>query len=261
MSEAKSIALLIMEELYNISQSDIVTKSEIELEVSKKQIDEIITQLKDHKPVQYILGTANFYGRKFKVDPQVLIPRQETEELVNWVISTHKLESLKILDIGTGSGCIAISLAMEMPKTSVYGLDKHKGVISLAEANAKSLGADVNFIQHDLFNNELEIKEFDVMISNPPYIPMSQKSELPQNVQNHEPDQALFVPDRDPLIFYRKIIECGRNSLKPGGLLYFEINEMYGMPMQKLLVETGHINITLKQDLNGKDRMIHSQKP
>lgn len=226
-----------------------------EKDLPAKLFDDL-ERLKVGEPIQYILGQAPFYGREFYVNSSTLIPRNETEELVHLIIKENKTKGLKILDIGTGTGCIPISLALEMPEPEVYGLDVSEEALEIAEKNAKKLNASVIFSSCDVLEEMPLQSDLDILVSNPPYIPEKGKAEMHTNVLDYEPSLALFVPDEDPLIFYRIIAKKGMKLLKEGGKLYFEIHEDYGHEVVSLLEQTGYQEIKLHQDLNGKERMV-----
>ena len=215
-----------------------------------------LQRLKTGEPIQYILGNAPFYGREFEVNRATLIPRNETEELVHLIIKENSGTGKKILDIGTGTGCIPITLALEMKEAEVYALDLSEGALEVAHRNSIKLKANVNFLKCDILNEEPALYDLDVLVSNPPYVPKKDQSEMYRNVVDFEPHLALFVPDEDPLIFYRVIGEKGKHLLKKGGRIYFEIYEKVATDAQDLLVKQGYDRVTVHQDLNGKDRMI-----
>lgn len=218
-------------------------------------------RLKTGEPIQYILGKGPFYGRDFSVSPATLIPRNETEELVHLIIKENQNSDLRILDIGTGTGCIPITLALEMKNPMVFGIDISDDALKIASSNAKKLSAEVSFISCDILKNIPPIKELDILVSNPPYIPIEEKGMMHRNVLNFEPDLALFVSDEDPLIFYRTIAETGKMLLKPFGKIYFEINERFGKDISNLLESYGYNNVKIIQDLNGKGRIVYGESP
>lgn len=222
----------------------------------KGEIDKILTRLLNHEPIQYITGEARFHGLDFKVSPDVLIPRPETEELVDIIVDDCRgQKDLQVLDIGTGSGCIAISLARGMDFPVISALDISSEALSVAKENAKILAVNVNFLQADIFNWSPE-KKFDIIVSNPPYIDESEKKDMEDNVLLHEPHSALFVPDADPLIFYRRIASIGATSLNSGGRLYFEINPRHASELADLLSGYGFSQICILKDSYAKDRFI-----
>lgn len=223
------------------------------------QLQQFAERLMQHEPVQYVLQEAWFCGLKFYVDKNVLIPRPETEELVEWVISNCKfpVDKLSILDIGTGSGCIPISLKRKIRKADVSGCDISKEALLVANKNAETIGADVNFFLLDFLDKEKreQLPSYDTIISNPPYVPEKDKQQMQPNVLNHEPAIALFVPDNDALIFYKAIAEFGKDHLNPDGIIYTEIHEDLAEPVSALFNSSGY-NTELKKDMQGKDRML-----
>lgn len=221
-----------------------------------KALLEDFDRLKNGEPIQQIFGKAPFYGREFHVSRDTLIPRNETEELVHVIIKENPQQNLKILDIGTGTGCIPISLFLEMNQPEVFALDISEAALTIAKANARQLNANVQFFQRDILTEPIPVDSLDILVSNPPYIPEKGKVSMHRNVLDFEPELALFVPDEDPLLFYRKIAEKGRQALKPDGKIYFEIHEDYGNAVQKLLFDVGYSAVQIIQDLNEKDRMV-----
>lgn len=214
----------------------------------------VLAGLKTHKPIQYLLGEAFFYGSVFKVNESVLIPRPETEELIEWILESVVAPSA-IIDFGTGSGCIAISLKKHLKDTALTAVDISKEAIHVATENAALNGAEVDFINADILNFRTEAK-FDVIVSNPPYITGQEMAAMHQNVLAHEPHLALFVPDERPLLFYEAIADFAKSNLKEGGLLFFEINEHLGKETMEMLKGKSFTFIDLKKDMQGKDRMI-----
>jgi release factor glutamine methyltransferase len=216
----------------------------------------ILNDLKMYKPIQHILGEAHFYGSVYKVNENVLIPRPETEELVDWIITDHStVKDLHILDIGTGSGCIPISLKRFIPTAHVSSIDISEKALAVARENAQALHASVNFIQADILTYDSEDK-LDIVVSNPPYIRDLEKEQMHQNVLSHEPHLALFVSDENPLVFYKAIADLAAKTLNPSGQLYLEINEYLGQETIDMLKNKGFSNIQLRKDMQGKDRMI-----
>lgn len=261
-TEIESFIALIFENIFQYSRAQIHLNLETLISSEKYQkITHIINRLKNYEPIQYIIGFADFFNLKFNVDTNVLIPRQETEELVNWIIDENKKESLQILDIGTGSGCIAISLAKNMQNSVVTAFDISKNAIELAKVNAVNNSAKVDFILLDIFNeNVWPNVNFDIIVSNPPYVTNSEKRLMQSNVLDYEPELALFVPDNNALMYYNKITKFANEHLNKDGKLYFEINESFGKDVAKILKENNFNNIVLKKDLNEKDRMIRGIK-
>ena len=257
-AEIASIVHLFMESHFNISRTDIIAERSLDLtDNDKNLLKEFLQRINNHEPVQYILGTCEFYGRKFIVSPDVLIPRPETEELVRLVLnfSKHQDSNLKIIDIGTGSGCIPITLALET-KGDIYGTDNSQGALNIAIQNAVMLKANVNFKLHDILKEDFPISHADVIVSNPPYIAEKEKYSMKENVLQFEPHQALFVPDTDPLLFYRSIIAKSKQNLKPGGLLVVEINERYGREISTLFTDNGFVSVQIINDIFGKERIV-----
>ncbi|MBS1980379.1 MAG: Peptide chain release factor N(5)-glutamine methyltransferase [Cytophagales bacterium] len=249
--EAQAIALLVMSHFYSLSLSEILSEKPVPvIDFSK-----IIYRLNRHEPVQYILGLADFYERKFLVGPSVLIPRPETELLVE-EITKEKFFAPIILDVGTGSGCIAITLKLEIPSAKVYALDKSNEALRIAKQNAEVLNARINFIQADFLSEEVTLTPVDILVSNPPYIAESEKKQMSSTVLQFEPALALFVPDDDPLLFYRSIAEKSRHLLKPNGKIFVEINERWGKEVQHLLEQFGFSRTKIVKDLDNKDRIV-----
>ena len=236
------------------------------LVVSKENEDPLffaLSQLKQERPIQHILGKAHFCELEFRVDENVLIPRPETEELVYWIINEVQKgdprEEVKILDIGTGSGCIAISLAKNLPNAKAYALDISKKALQIAGENAMDNGVDIVFLEADILSLEGFKDKFDVIVSNPPYVRELEKLKMKNNVVEHEPGLALFVSDGDPLIFYKKITRFALSHLKKGGVLFFEINQYLGEEMKQLLEAENFSEIELRKDMFGNDRMLKGQ--
>ncbi|WP_276346670.1 peptide chain release factor N(5)-glutamine methyltransferase [Daejeonella sp. JGW-45] len=263
--EAGSIARLVICFLCQIEHGQyFIRKNE---ELSEKQhltLDDILNTLKKGVPVQYALGETEFYGLPFKVNLSVLIPRPETEELVDWILKDLKLrgdkvKSLKILDIGTGSGCIPVTLGKNLPEAEVSALDVSPGALTLAQENAILNKTEIIFIQDDILDPRPTSTRYSIITSNPPYITLTEKSQMHVNVLDHEPHLALFVPDDDPLVFYKAIANFAKSHLEAGGLLYLEINEHLGQETAALLRDEGFIHVELRQDLRDRDRMIKAQ--
>ena len=221
-----------------------------------------LLRLKKQQPIQYIVGHTEFYGLIFKVNKHTLIPRPETEQLVDWIISNHKHQGsgLEILDIGTGSGCIAVALAKNFSKASISGLDISEKALEVAQENTIKNQVLVSFCQKDILQTIALEKKYDVVVSNPPYVRQLEKKAMSANVLDYEPGGALFVPNEDPLLFYRKIAQLALVSLQEKGWLYFEINEYLSNEMDALLNEIGFVNIEIKKDFRAVPRMIKCQK-
>lgn len=253
--EARRLVRLLLEDAFGVDRTAIFTDEHITLD--EMRLDGFVSRLLAHEPIQYVTGVADFYGRKFKVAPGALIPRPETEELVRLVVEENDQENPRILDVGVGSGCIAITLALEM-RCSAFGTDISQQALSIARDNAQTLEASVQFTQSDVLNSNPGEKDLDILVSNPPYIPEIERSVMSRNVTDYEPEEALFVPDGDPLVFYRRIAEAGLVCLKVGGRLYFEINENFGEATVQLLKRLGYGEIVLHKDMQGKDRVIRA---
>jgi release factor glutamine methyltransferase len=260
--EIDSLCMIAIAEIAGTSSAKIKAFPELELPLEHLEaINQILSQLKTGKPIQYILGHTEFYGLTFKVNPSVLIPRPETEELVEWIISSAGIghQALgNILDIGTGSGCIAITLKKHLNEAQVSAVDISAEALKTAKENAELNDVNINYIQADILNIKYEIDnaKFDIIVSNPPYVTLYDKKQMHTNVTDFEPHSALFVPEDDPLIFYRVIADFASTNLKKGGLLFFEINENYGEQIIELFSRKSFKNIELRKDMSGKDRML-----
>lgn len=256
--EAEQIAQLIWEKLtgwdriqFSLSKNDFLTESQVTI------LDKWRQELLQKRPVQYVIGEAWFVHYPFYVNENVLIPRPETEELVDWIYNDYKEAQKKsILDIGTGSGCIAISVKKLLPSNEVFGLDVSSEALKVAQKNATDLKAEVQFLQRNILEiDALAMQTWDIMVSNPPYIRPSEQAEMRHNVLDFEPHLALFIEENDPLLFYRKIAVLGTTHLNKNGALYFEINESFGKDVVSLLQDLGYTDVELKKDLQDKDRM------
>lgn len=260
--EAANVAHLIVEHITGLGKLDRIIYKDRTLEPSQQaQLEQAVQALLEQQPVQYVTGTAWFYGMELMVNPQVLIPRPETEELVEWIVNDVRMDGsadMRMLDIGTGSGCIPLALKKELPAASVWGIDVSPGALDTAKANATKQELDVHFEQVNVLDEQSTavLPVFDIIVSNPPYIKQSEHTVMQQQVLAYEPSLALFVPDEDALLFYRVIAMLAMHKLRPGGSLYFEINEALGNEVVKLLQTAGYKDVTLKQDIFGKDRMV-----
>ncbi len=235
----------------------VLKRHEILSKENSQKINIIIKRLKAYEPIQYILGETEFYGLKLKVTPDVLIPRPETEELVQWVIQSKITANAVILDIGTGSGCIALSLKSQLPDATIYAVDVSAKALEVARENAVDNHLEVHFSQADILNwQNYNWEKYDLIVSNPPYVRELERQAMSANVLNFEPQNALFVPDNNPLIFYRAIAALAQKKLSENGMLFLEINENLENEMIELLQLFGFRNIELKTDLNGKPRML-----
>jgi len=261
--EIKSFVEILLEHYAGLSKTDLILKSECRLNHAvNQQIKKALVRLKNNEPLQYIIGETEFFGLKLKVNPEVLIPRPETEELVHWIIQNHKNDKkTRILDIGTGSGCIPIALKNNLTNADVLAVDISEKALETAKKNAKINKLDVTFIKLDILQAQnVDIGKFDIIVSNPPYVREQEKELMQKNVLENEPHLALFVKDNDALLFYRAIIGFAENRLNKNGILYFEINEAYGDEITTMLKENNYTDIELKKDINGKDRMIRGKK-
>ncbi|MFD0765029.1 peptide chain release factor N(5)-glutamine methyltransferase [Mucilaginibacter lutimaris] len=260
--ESQSIALLVLEEITGVSRAKLKAFPEEEITgQAAEKIQSILEELKTGRPVQYILGNAEFYGLNFLVNPATLIPRPETEELVEWILQSQKSKiksqkPLSILDIGTGSGCIAISLKKNLPHALVTAIDISLDALHTAKQNAVINDVEVEFVEDDILKTKITTEKFDIIVSNPPYVTLEDKLQMHQNVTGFEPHSALFVPEHDPLIFYRAIADFANKHLNSGGQLFFEINESFGKEMVDLLDDKLFNNVELRKDMSGKDRML-----
>ena len=268
-TEAQAVVRMLLEELAGLSLADIYAGSIDRLDdAQRQQIERAMARLEEGEPIQYVLGRACFCGRSFAVAPGVLIPRPETEELCRLIIDTHPSESLNILDIGTGSGCIAITLALEMPDAEVEAVDISPEALAIAGANAARLGAKVSFHQYDILSEDSpplgrgrgwvapSVPKYDIIVSNPPYICERERADMERNVLDYEPHTALFVPDDDPLLFYRTIGQKALTMLAPGGILCFEINPLYCEQLIELLRSQGYGEVEAVSDSFGKRRFV-----
>lgn len=258
--EANALIMILLEHYFGIDRVKIAMEPELRLSESELlTLHFAVKELLKNKPIQYVLGETEFCGMKFFVEEGVLIPRPETEEMVRQLAVGHWPLAAKILDIGTGSGCIAISLAKLLKDSVVTAVDVSEKALEIAKKNAAENDADVRFVLDDILNPknpELIDNQYDIIVSNPPYVCESEKSEMRANVLDYEPSSALFVSDNDPLIFYRKILEFAQKTLKPNGEIWFEINEKLGQEMQNLCLEKGFKNVEIIKDFRGKDRIL-----
>lgn len=257
-NEAKAIIRLLLEEKFNFSLTDIVCGAVDALpDSSCLKLEQDLVRLEKGEPIQYVLGSCMFFGRRFNVAPGVLIPRPETEQLCKFVIEGMKRTgNPQILDIGTGSGCIASTLSLDIPQASITAWDISAKALEIASDNAGRLGAHVEFVRQDALNAPTDSNLWDAIVSNPPYICYKEKAAMEKNVLDNEPHLALFVPDDDPLLFYRHISEYAVKALKRNGMLFFEINERYGETTAEMLHRLGFKDIKTIKDIFGKDRNI-----
>lgn len=267
-AEIETFIAFCFEDFINVKRFEISLKANDTISESELlKFNFAVKELKKHKPIQHILGKADFYGLKFIVSKNVLIPRQETEELVQLVIKENQYNSIldtsySILDIGTGSGCIAIALKKNIPDAGIYAIDVSEEALMIAEQNAELNNVNINFIKQDILSsvlaNELFKKTLDLIVSNPPYIRELERKQMSANVLNYEPHLALFVPDDNPLIFYKGIANFAIKHLKPQGKLYLEINEYFGEETKELLEKKGFKDVVLIKDINGKNRILRA---
>lgn len=262
-TEVEGLERIILEETLENSWFTIISQGNITVnETQVARIHQLIAELKTYRPIQHILGYSWFYDLKFQVSPNVLVPRQETEELVHLIIQENNTQAKHILDIGTGSGCIAVSLAQNLPKSTVAAYDISAEALQIAKTNTLQNNAQVNYHKFDILNETQNPtqKNFDIIVSNPPYVRNSEKKHMHDNVLKHDPHLALFVDDSDPLIFYRKIGEYALKHVNQNGLLYVEINEALGRETAQLFNQQGFTNTKIIKDLQGKDRFVKAVK-
>ena len=289
LGEAESFFYLILEEKQQLKRIDLALNPDLTFSNAEIQLwNSILEQLQKEIPIQYLLGKTSFYGLDFEVNENVLIPRPETEELVEWIIQSQKVEvrsgklemgsgklgeeqsaklereqqirKINILDIGTGSGCIAIALAKNLPNAEVFAVDVSEKALATAEKNAIINEVNVTFLKKNILETDDLEQQFDLIVSNPPYVRELEKKEIKKNVLDNEPHLALFVDDSDALVFYRKIAELAQKNLSPKGQLFFEINQYLGKEMMELLEKMNFQNIELRQDIYGNDRMIRGTR-
>lgn len=265
-NEALSIAHLLMEHLYGVCRLDIAIEPNLECEETE-ELEIALKDIERGRPIQYITGKSHFYGYEFSVEEGVLIPRPETEELVDWIVDgCVGKQCQNLLDVGTGSGAIAISLAKSLAESSVVGIDISQEALEVASRNAEELDVGVIFESADVLASRSDWsggwsgRRYDIVVSNPPYIPVTDRDKMHQNVVGHEPHSALFVDSSDPLVFYRAIARVAKVLLHPRGWLYFEIYELLGSEVVELLEREGYIDIELKRDVNDKERMVKCRK-
>ena len=267
-AEIKSLGYLMLSAVRNVDKTSVLRDKDKQLSLNERlRIEEMVEELKQYRPIQYITGETEFYGLKFKVDENVLIPRPETEELVEQVLKPppnplqKRGNKCRVLDIGTGSGCIAVGLAKHLPQAEVYALDISSKALDVARQNAKLNQVEVHFFEHDILKDEplafpFASLLFDCIVSNPPYITVKEKAAMAKNVLDYEPHQALFVPDENPLLFYERIADFARSRLKENGALYLETNSFYGRASAKALEEKKYRSVQLIKDISGNDRII-----
>lgn len=256
-TETESFLYWLTEAFLEKKRLDVAINPSYELSTEEEQqLKKALERLKNYEPIQYIVGETEFFGLPFKVNPSVLIPRPETEELVDWILQDYPQSELHILDIGTGSGCIPISLAKNLVDAKITSLDISAKAIEIAQKNATLNQVSVNFLQQDILKTENLQEEYDVIVSNPPYVRELEKAKMHQNVLSFEPKRALYVKDDNPLIFYEKIAKLAIGNLKKNGSLYFEINEFLAKDLEVLIKRIGFTSVETRKDIYGKDRML-----
>ncbi len=258
--EAENFFYLILEEKHKLKRIDLALQPDLVFSDDEIVVwNLILKQLKQEIPVQYLLGKTSFYGLEFEVNANVLIPRSETEELVDWILKSQKSkvesQKIRILDIGTGSGCIAIALAKNLPNATVFAIDVSENALATAKINAENNSVNVTFINQNILETEDLQQQFDIIVSNPPYVRHLEKEEIKKNVLDNEPHLALFVADNDALVFYKKIAELAQKNLSENGQLYFEINQYLGKETIDLLQKMNFATTELRKDIYGNDRM------
>ena len=258
--EVQAMIRIICEDIFNYDQVDVALRQESELpDFAQERVTEIIARLRRYEPLQYIVGSARFHGHRFKVTPAVLIPRPETEQLIDMIVDENPASDLQVLDMGTGSGCIAISLARALKFAQVDALDVSRDALAVARENAAALKVKVRFFESDMLSPQPPA-HYDIIVSNPPYVCWSERELMERNVLDYEPGQALFVPDNDPLLFYKAIAAYAAASLERGGRLYLEINQRFGNEIKRLLEGNGFDEVRIIEDSYGKTRFAAAVK-
>ncbi len=261
--EASSIAFALVGHVLKLNRLELsMQRHDLVHHETEEKTNKLIFRLLKHEPLQYVLGTAHFYDLELNVSPAVLIPRPETEELVSLIIKENQhTQQLHILDIGTGSGCIALALAEMLPAEKVYGLDISSEALEIAHSNALKYGQPLEWLHSDIFADKINVKNksLDIIVSNPPYVLENEKGKMRRNVLEHEPHLALFVPDDNALLYYTRIADVGRKLLKPDGKMYFEINEQFGVQVAEMMQQKKYGQVQLVKDLFGKDRFVKAQ--
>ena len=261
-NEASAMAKWILTDVFNFSTLDLYAGKDMNFSAEMKtRAEDILKRLKCYEPLQYIIGETTFDGLTFEVTPAVLIPRPETVELVDWIVTDHPQQNVRVLDIGTGSGCIPISLAKRLEHSVVSAWDISMEALEVARRNGLRNEVNVDFELVDALKPDHPAIQVDVLVSNPPYIGESEKQTMERNVLDWEPALALFVPDNDPLLFYRRIADIGMEILANRGTLYYEINQLYGPETVRMLEEKGYVEVELRKDLSGNNRMIKAVRP
>lgn len=259
-TEASAMAKCILTDIFGLSAIDLYVGKDMNFSSEMmERLGDILFRLKSYEPLQYIIGETSFCGLTFEVSPDVLIPRPETAELIDWIATDDNRCGIRILDIGTGSGCIPVSLSVRMNSPEVYAWDISEKALAVAKRNAERNNVNVDFRCVDVLGNNIPPVKVDVIVSNPPYITCSEKKDMEKNVLDWEPQLALFVPDNDPLLFYLRIAQLGLDLLDKPGKIYFEINQAYGKETVDMLTSLGYTNIELRKDMSSNDRMIKAE--
>lgn len=260
--EARAIVFLLLEHYLLLRRTDVVAGKPVPTNPPQPDWDELIRRLNSHEPVQHLIGTTEFCGLEFQVSPAVLIPRPETEELIRLIVRDYAETTgeLNIIDIGTGSGCIAVTLARFLPQASVVAWDLSPEALEVAKLNARTLLAEVEFDQRDILNVGEEKRRFECVVSNPPYVTLSEAEHMETNVLRYEPHLALFVEDQDPLLFYKAVADFGQQHLNVGGACFVEINERFGPQTQQVFEERNYHNVQIFKDIHGKERFVKAVK-
>lgn len=259
-TEASAMAKCILTDIFGLSAIDLYVGKDMNFSSEMmERLGDILFRLKSYEPLQYIIGETSFCGLTFEVSPDVLIPRPETAELIDWIATDDNRCGIRILDIGTGSGCIPVSLSVRMNSPEVYAWDISEKALAVAKRNAERNNVNVDFRCVDVLGDNIPPVKVDVIVSNPPYITCSEKKDMEKNVLDWEPQLALFVPDNDPLLFYRRIAQLGLDLLDKPGKIYFEINQAYGKETVDMLTSLGYTNIELRKDMSLNDRMIKAE--
>lgn len=259
-TEASAMAKCILTDIFGLSAIDLYVGKDMNFSSEMmERLGDILFRLKSYEPLQYIIGETSFCGLTFEVSPDVLIPRPETAELIDWIATDDNRCGIRILDIGTGSGCIPVSLSVRMNSSEVYAWDISEKALAVAKRNAERNNVNVDFRCVDVLGDNIPPVKVDVIVSNPPYITCSEKKDMEKNVLDWEPQLALFVPDNDPLLFYRRIAQLGLDLLDKPGKIYFEINQAYGKETVDMLTSLGYTNIELRKDMSSNDRMIKAE--
>ena len=261
--EIEQFIALVFDDVMHFSKIEIFMNGDTLVSTVHLALFETVLEgLKEQQPIQYLLGQTVFYGLPMRVNPDVLIPRPETEELVHWILKDELKKYPRVIDLGTGSGCIALALKDQLEEAKVYGVDNSVAALNIAMENARRNELEVEFFHFDILSKEsLEFMNFDLMVSNPPYVTQQDRRFMSPNVLDNEPHSALFVYHDDPLIFYRKIVDLAEGHLNRSGKLYFEINEAFGNEILQFLKDRGFVHVEMKKDFNGRDRMIRGTKP